>query len=179
MPKRAFQLALDISDAEVFYHWNYDPPVKNIGGGMGIIFPTGHVYDSTFLDLRTLGSGSHPVQLDETLGVNAGPAPTMESEDDRLFRLLRFALFMEEHDCCIAGEPYCTIVWAMTPGNADRIIPLLSESHIQHLQRFASQIAATKYERDQQSHTSFSNATGYSQIPDEVLDTIRLRFRQT
>jgi hypothetical protein len=87
---RDFKLALELHEYAIFYHWNYSPPVKNIGGCSGRIYPDGALHGKSFDCLKTLGNGVHDVQIDEKLRTPNGTKP--EFADDRTpFEVFRFA----------------------------------------------------------------------------------------
>jgi len=177
MPRRQFSLQLELSEPEIFYDLNYDPPLPNIGGHCGGIWPQGTLNGISYDELRELGDGTHFVELDEHTGSSPGQRPLDESEDDKVVRTLRFIFFAERIGAIGASTTLCHILFAITPKNIDRIRPLLSERHIEQLKEFAKTIAATKTERDTQGHMTVSSL-GSTPIPDENLIIIRALYGQ-
>jgi hypothetical protein len=176
MSPRRYKLRIHVSEPEIFYHWNYDPPVRNCGGGAGYVNPGGTMHGISYDVLKSLGEGEHAVEFDETVRSKHGRLPPTWTNDDVLFRLVRGKLFAETVGACVAGDPFCTILMAMTPRNVTRILPLLSDSHVGQLKRYAAQIADNLEERDKRDHSILSSSGTSTRIPDENLETIRRHF---
>jgi hypothetical protein len=174
MPPRRYTLRIHLSEPEVFYFWTYDPPVTNCFGGMGHVNPGGTLHGISYDALKNLGEGEHAVEFDETVRCKHGRLPPQWTEDDVLFRHLRLELFVgkfADNEAAI----FCILLLAMTPRNAGRILPLLSDSHLKRLRRYAGEIAESKEKRDVQDHSIFSSS-GSRRVPDENLETIRRQF---
>lgn len=177
MPRRQFSLQLELSDPEIFYELNYHPPLPNIGGHCGGIWPQGSLNGMSYDELRELGDGTHFVELDEHTGSSPGQQPSDQSEGDKVVKAIRFFYFLESIGAIGASTSFCQILLEMTPDNVHRIRPLLSERHIEQLKDFAKTIAATKTERDTQGHMTVSSL-GTTPIPDENLIIIRALYGQ-
>lgn len=148
------------------------------GGSVGVIFPGGTFLGLPYAQLVKLGSGLHAVELDETAEWEAGQSPLGEPEDDRLFRAARFELFKHEHCGCLVGEPFCTLLEAMTPGNSERLLPLLPDDFVAEFHTYARQIAPTPEERARK-HRLIDIYTGKNEsIPEANLLEIRRLFGQ-
>ena len=89
-----------------------------------------------FDKLRALGNGTHTLEFDERRRDEAGNEPGSLTKDDILFRSLRFQLFAERTRGDIVGELLPTILCAMTPRNVDRIVPLLSATHVDEIKAY-------------------------------------------
>src|SRR5262245_8389540 len=163
MATKRYKVFLEISEQEIFYHWVYDPPVPNTRGGLGTVLPGGTMRGVPYDKLRALGGGTHKIQFDETHADDTGKRSTAPSEDDLLFLRLRFELFADRVKSCMPGQPFAAILLAMTPGNADRIVPLLGKPHVAKLKAYAKTVGATKAARQKESHPLFPGAT--AQLP--------------
>lgn len=176
MTIRQYTLILELIDPEIFYFWNYDPPVKNIGGSLDVILPGGSLHGISYDKLLLLGNGTHTVQFDEADRCRRGLRPGVETADDRLLRQARFELFAERVGASMFGQPISTLLLALTPGNVQRISPFLSATHIEQLQEYAQSIGTTKPKRDEEGHSIFSSSGTTQRIPDENLEVIRKYF---
>jgi len=176
MAIRQFTLNLELIDPDIFYCWNYDPPVKNVGGSLGVILPGGSLHGISYDKLLLLGQGTHTVQFDEADRCRRGLRPGVETADDRLLRQARFELFPERVGAGMFGQPICSLLLALTPGNVQRTSPFLSAAHIEQLQEYAQSIGTTKPERNEQGHSILSSSGSTERIPDENLEAIRKYF---
>lgn len=163
---------------EIFYHWNYDPPVRNIGGGTGSVLPGEFMGDVPFEKLRAMGTGKHSLMFDETARKNPRDSRSAESKDEKLMRCVRFEIFSERIRETSPRSTVCAIVLGMTPRNAEQILPLLSGEHRRELEEYAREIAATPEERARQEH-DILYSSGSVPIPEENLATIRKYFSTT
>lgn len=174
MARRRFKLVLQALDDYVLYQWNYDPPVKSVGGSMGRVWPRGALDTFTYENLRAMGTGTHYVEFDEIqTRIGTGEPPPNETEDERLLRRVRFELFAEEVGGGTANWAFTAILEGMTSKNAARVAKLLPDHHVERLREFAQDIPATEDARAEAEYTLFSSSGYTRSLPDENLRAIR------
>lgn len=177
MAKRRFKLVLEVLEDYVLYHWVHDPPIKSVGGGLGRVWPNGALDTLTYEDLRAMGSGTHQVDLEEIRCYSGtGDEPEDETDDEYLYRRVRFELFAERTGGGSANWAFTAIMDGMTRENAPRIAKLLPDHHVERLREFARDIPATKEARDAADYTLWSKGRGERRMPDENLVAIREWF---
>lgn len=177
MPLRRFRICLDVSEPRILYCWHYDPPGQ--GAGVGDVLPKGTLHGIPYDALLALGNGWHSIEFDEAARSKIGYPPVEMTADNRRVEKLRRELFSNKCGVSTKGTVEWAVILGMSPGAADRIIPLLSQDHLAMLKRFAQRIADTPEERQRRwkEYALFSSA-GLTPVPDEVLAEIRRRFRE-
>ena len=168
--QRNFKLSLELQDSAIFYHWNYSPPVKNIGGSFGSVYPDGALFGISFNELRSLGSGTHDMQMDEHNWTSTGTKPEL-GPDQKQLELLKLVLFGYEHGVFTATECLQHALQSFTQANSNRVIEISPDFLIQSLTEYASRVPKILRDRTPDSFDFFSSA-GTTRIPDENLQLV-------
>jgi hypothetical protein len=172
MSKRSVTLTLEFSGNQIFYHWNYDPEVKNIGGSLGCVYPSGSLHDLSYDQLRLIGEGTHSIQINERERSIKGNVP-IKSENEQSIESIKFSIFCEKVHSNLAGEPHCTILMNFNETTANEIIPLLKDNHIKELVEFARGISEELSTKEAEKYRIYSSSGSSTNIPLENLKAIK------
>jgi len=169
-----FKLSIQIYDYAIGYHCNYSPPLKNIGGYFGSVYPDGGLFGKSFDELLSLGNGTHEVQLDERQQTPHGTAPELDNAR-KLFESYRLALFGYEHGVFTEADILAHALLAYSEEYADDICKLAPDFLLASLREFASRIPENLEDRSPDEFVIFSSA-GTTQIPSANLNLLRRTF---
>ena len=132
-----YRLSIEFCDEVCLCHWNYNPPVKSVGGGIARIGPGGALGGFDYLKLRQLGPGTHDaVGFDERVPTISGNLPLGPDAD---VMGCRFAIFRWSCGVYSRGELASDLFSYATPDTIPRIIPLLPEDVRQLLRDFIAE----------------------------------------
>jgi hypothetical protein len=126
-------LLLEVDDAEILVFYKPPDSGPSVGGYLGVVGPGGSFKGLDYDRLLDLGPGWHDVPVVETASSHRGMVPLEQTEDDRLFRELRHALFQYEVGARVAWEMCDAASRAMTPGNQARVARLLGSDRWRRL----------------------------------------------
>lgn len=176
MEKRPITLSLEVTEFEIFYHWNYMPTIKGVGGNLGFVCPGGTLHDLSYDSLAKLGSGTHEIQFNERVQSEKGPNKGFEDERSKKMSFVKFELFCDRIHSCIAGEPFATLVMSFSPELAEEICPLLSQKHMAELSAYAREIPENISSKQAEEFEFFSSSGTTTNVPIENLKTIKKYF---
>lgn len=97
-------LTIQVGDGVIYAFSRPPNPGPNVGGYLGRIFPAGSFHGLTFDEMLALGTGQHPITIDERARSNSGDEPEYDSEWRRLFARFEWTLFMHGVGACVALE---------------------------------------------------------------------------
>ncbi|MCA9173537.1 MAG: hypothetical protein KDB14_03540 [Planctomycetales bacterium] len=164
---RDITLSLEPNEYAIFYHWNYSPPVKNIGGELGCIYHDGALFGLSFDDLNSLGSGTHNIQMDERNRTPHGTRPKFDNERGS-YELFKLALFGYEHGVFTQTEVLMRALLSFTPAYSDAVLAMASDELLASLVEHAAQVPGIL--KDAPSiRFRFWSSTGETQIPEQNL----------
>jgi len=173
MAARRFKLTLWVHADRLFYELAYDPPVKNLGGSIGIVYENGGLHGMSFGALRALGNGTHVVELDETIHDPRGDEPA-DSDDAALIERVALAVFMQRVDAENESVVLVRIAMGFNERTAQQIDTMLSPDERASLSRFAAQIPRFRWRR---RYYGLLSSAGATKVPDENLVTLKKFYR--
>ena len=168
---RDFKLSLELHESAIFYHWNYSPPLKNIGGSFGRIFSDGALFGRTFDELKTLGSGTHDIRMDEHKRTPAGTRPRYNDERKQ-FELFKLTAFGYRHGAFTDTDLLQSALMAFNPLYSESLLKIAPEDLMQSLVEYAKRVPEILADRTPDSFEFFSNA-GTNRIPTLNLQLLK------
>lgn len=176
MKSRLFKVTLDVRDHQIYYHLDYKPQIKSVGGYLGVVNRGGSLHGCSFEELVNFGSGVHEVFLDEKLPSTEGGTIQFSDTEEKL-QTVHFALFCQKVHCNIAGSPFFEIVMNFCKETADAIIAMLDSEHLKMLHDYAAEIPENIASTEGDRFSFFSSSGSIAKVPLENLEALRGYFR--
>ena len=167
---RDFQLSLEVHDYVIFYHWNYSPAVKNVGGSFGHIYSDGALFGLSFNELKLLGNGTHDIQLDEHNRTPNGTKPDFDGDQKQL-ELFKTVAFGYHHGVFTKTDLLMYALLSFTHAHSETVQNIAPDFLIQSLVEYASRVPEIIAVRSPDSFDFFSN-TGATRIPEKNLQLL-------
>ncbi|MDB4778305.1 hypothetical protein OAG68_02495 [bacterium] len=169
-----FKLSIELHEHAIFYHWNYSPPVNNIGGSFGCIYPDGALLGVAFDELLSLGPGTHDIKMDERNRTPTGTKPALNDEEHQL-ELFRMVAFGYKHGVFTETDLLQHALLSFTQTNAETVLKISPDFLMQSLIEHASRVPQILADRTPDSFDFFSSA-GSTRIPDENLQLLNQKL---
>lgn len=175
MAFKLVKLNIEIHDSEIFYHWNYIPEIRGLGGALGTVFPGGSLHGLEYEYLQEIGSGFHELEINEREQSKKG-SKTITNADAEILSNVKFELFTDRYGLSVSGGVIYTLVMAFNINTAENILKLLNEMQLQELAKYAESIP-NNINGEQALDFGFFNSSGSSvKVPIENLLTLKKYF---